>query len=373
MPRIAVLVNGRPDSAAGARARGLFEPLQGRHQVFYAYRRSGKIASLGRFLRELNARKPDLVYVVNAAVSGAGAALIARLARGFGFVVDTGDLGYELAELTGRPGWPGRKVIGLTEKAALHFADSIVVRGTYHRDFLKEAGFTNVHVIRDGIDSSHSRSVDAAELRHALGLDGCFCVGLMGTITWSPRLRMCYGWDLVEALALADSTLPIQALVVGDGDGLPYLKQRAQELGVEKRIRFVGRVPYSQVPRYLSAMDIAVSTQTNNRVGNVRTTGKLPEYMAVGCYVLATDVGEARLLLPPEMRLVYDGVRDDRYPRRLADRIEELARGGEERLREATRATVARAREELDYSRLSIQLENVLESVLAPRAGEALR
>jgi glycosyltransferase involved in cell wall biosynthesis len=373
MARVAVLVNGPADSAASVRARGLFGPLHGRHHVFYAYRHSGRIASLGRFLRTLNALKPDLVYVVNAAVSGAGAAVIARLARGLPFVVDTGDLGYELAELTGRPAWAGRKAIGLTEKAALRLADSIVVRGTYHRDILEEAGLANVYVIRDGIDARHSRPYGDTEIRRELGLDESLCVGLMGTITWSPRLRMCYGWDLVEALALVDSSLPVQALVVGDGDGLPYLRQRAQALGVDDRIRFVGRIPYSKVPRYLSAMDVALSTQTNNRVGNVRTTGKLPEYMAAGCYVLATDVGEARQLLPPEMRLEYEGVRDERYPQRLAERIGELARGGRERLRETTAATVARAREELDYARLTIELEKVLDAALARRAEDARR
>ena len=86
--------------------------------------------------------------------------------------------------------------------------------------------------------------------------------------------------------------LPVRALIVGDGDGLPHLQQRAQELGLGDRVRFTGRVPIEEVPLYTSMMDVALSTQTNNRIGQVRTTGKLPEYMAAGCYVLATDVGK---------------------------------------------------------------------------------
>jgi glycosyltransferase involved in cell wall biosynthesis len=175
---------------------------------------------------------------------------------------------------------------------------------------------------------------------------------------------MCYGWDLVEAMALVEARLPVRALVVGDGEGLEYLRSRTAELGIENRVRFVGRVPYAELSTYIALMDIAVSTQTNNRVGEVRTTGKLPAYMASGCYVLASDVGEARLLLPPEMRLPYRGVKDDAYPERLAQKITELAGWGPERLAEATKGTVARAREELDYRYLSSRLELVLEPLL---------
>ena len=108
-------------------------------------------------------------------------------------------------------------------------------------------------------------------------------------------------------------------------------------------------------------MDAALSTQTNNRVGSVRTTGKLAHYMACGCYVLATDVGEARLLLPPEMRLPYDGIKDAAYPARLAQKIAELADWDAARLGEATAGTVACAQADLDYRHLSRLLRGALD------------
>ena len=90
--------------------------------------------------------------------------------------------------------------------------------------------------------------------------------------------------------------------------------------------------------------------------------------MAAGCFVIASDVGEARLLLP-EMRLPYDGVKDDRYPERLATRIAELAAREPEQLWMAANTTVARAREELDYTHLSSRLKILLDS-LAPAMSE---
>jgi glycosyltransferase involved in cell wall biosynthesis len=362
---VAVVVNGGVESALGVRARGLFGPLSLKYDVHYLYREAGKMMSAGAFLRSLARLRPAVVYVLDTAFSGASAAILARrLFRG-GLIVDTGDLGYELAELKGEPGWIGRQAIRAVEASALRAADAVVVRGTSHKRILEDAGLSRVHVIRDGVDVGRGDEADVSRLRRELGLEGALCVGMIGSLRWNRRYRICYGWDLVEAMALLDARLPVRALVVGDGDGLPHLKARAAELGIEGRVRFVGRVPYAELGSYLALMDVAVSTQTNNRVGEVRTTGKLPAYMASGCYVVASDVGEARLLLPPEMRIPYDGVKDDAYPARLAQKITELAGSDRQRRTDATKKTVARARAELVYRYLSSRLEQVLESLLA--------
>ena len=361
---VIVLVNGNAGSAGGTRARGLFEPLQNQGRIDYFYRDFSKIASLRHFFQKVSCLKPDIVYVIDTAISGAGAALLAKCLRGIPYIVDTGDLGYELAELTGTPGWAGRKIIGLVEASALHLASAIVVRGTFHKEILDKAGFRNVSVIRDGIGAGQPDSMAINHLRQALGLEGFLCVGMMGSIKMNPRTNLCYGWDLIEALGLLDLELPVRGLIVGDGDGLPVLQQRAKALGVEDRAIFVGRVSYDNVSAYLGVMDVALSTQTNNRVGQVRTTGKLPEYMAAGCYVLATDVGEARLLLPPEMRLPYQAVKDLEYPARLAAKITSLAKANLRELNGAVVGTQKRAQDELTYSYLSCQLDQVLQSVL---------
>jgi glycosyltransferase involved in cell wall biosynthesis len=79
------------------------------------------------------------------------------------------------------------------------------------------------------------------------------------------------------------------------------LKARCQELGIEGLVEFAGRVPYAELPGWLHRMDICLSMQTNDVVGWVRTTGKLPLYLAAGRFVLASRVGEAARVLPEEM------------------------------------------------------------------------
>jgi glycosyltransferase involved in cell wall biosynthesis len=174
-----------------------------------------------------------------------------------------------------------------------------------------------------------ARPVPGAAIRARLGLESAFVVGLVGSYNPAPRLGITYGWDLIEALA---QTPPeVCALLVGSGDGIAQLETRARELGVLARCRFPGEVPLAQLYEWVGAMDVAISTQTNNDVGAVRTTGKLPIYLACGCPVLATHVGEAaRLLGPLGWTVPYRGVVDRGYPARLAEAIRAWSRTPED-------------------------------------------
>jgi glycosyltransferase involved in cell wall biosynthesis len=120
--------------------------------------------------------------------------------------------------------------------------------------------------------------------------------------------------------------VPVHALLIGDGDGLPELRRLADELHISDRLHVIGRVPYRSLARYLAICDVCLLTQTNDPSSWVRTTGKLPVYLAAGRYVLATRVGTAVDVLPDEMLLDYDGAWDRNYPKRLANAISRVAR-----------------------------------------------
>jgi hypothetical protein len=105
-------------------------------------------------------------------------------------------------------------------------------------------------------------------------------------------------------------------------------------------------------------MDVALSTQTNNLPGQVRTTGKLPEYMAAERFILASRVGEAALLLPELMLLDYDGEVDNGYPDRLAKRVRLLQSQPE--LLEIRRTMPPLAFRECNYDLLSQKLVDLI-------------
>jgi glycosyltransferase involved in cell wall biosynthesis len=307
---VVVLVHSE---AVGDRADALFE---GRPGVTIRHT-GGGWRGVALALRELVPR-PALVYLIDIGMSTSIAAVAARMLR-CKVVLDTGDLAYELARSTGSRGRLGELVVRVGERAALGASHLVVVRGRAHAAYIdRPAAFA------PDFAPASAGPVDGTPVRRELGLGDAFVVGLVGSLQRAPRLGVSYGWDLIEALP---STSPsVHALIVGDGPARTDLERRADALGVRRRVRFTGRVDPSVVSGYIAAMDAAISTQSNDPVGEVRTTGKLPLYLACGCPVIATDVGEARRLLGPiGWTLPYEGTVDRSYPGRLARRITEWA------------------------------------------------
>jgi glycosyltransferase involved in cell wall biosynthesis len=355
--KVLFLVNGDRESAMGDRATAFAGRLSARWTAVLAWRTGSRRTAYTAFMHALDETRPDVVYVMDMAVSGVLAAARWRASHRAATVVDTGDAITALARSAGR-GPLGLAATWITEEAGLRVADHLVVRGTYHREWLAARG-REATVVPDGVDLRAMAPADSSATRAALGLGDAFVMGILGSCTWNPRLGIAYGWDLVESLALL-SDVPVKAMLIGDGSGVGHLKRRADELGVADRLVFAGRQPMHDLPSLLGACDVCVSTQTNDLVGNVRTTGKLPIYLACGRFVLASAVGEAARVLPSEMLLPYDGVLDREYPVRLAARIRELVPG------RPLASPVSRriAAEHFDYDILAPRIERVLEDVL---------
>lgn len=341
MTRVAFVVNGPASGPMGERARAFASRMSDRYETLILYRSPGKVRSIFELTRGLLGFRPRVAYVLDIGYSGIVAGFLSRVFTRQRIVVDTGDAITELGRSMGR----GRIGVALTaglERFSLRMASRIVVRGTYHAEWLRARGI-EAEVVQDGVETSQFRVEPDLELRRSLGLENVTTVGLVGSSQWNPTIGMCYGWDLVEALGrLRDR--PVHGVMIGDGTGIDVLKRRCRDLGIEDRISFLGRIPYQDLPRYLSVIDVCLSTQTNDLVGQVRTTGKLPLYLASGRFILASNVGEAARVLPPEMLVDFAGRTDPEYPTKLAERIETilskpdmLRRGREESLRLARR------------------------------------
>jgi glycosyltransferase involved in cell wall biosynthesis len=192
-------------------------------------------------------------------------------------------------------------------------------------------------------------------------------IGLVGSSVWVPSRQTCYGWELVEVVRLLNGKLPrpVRGVLIGDGSGIEVLRRRAAEYKVEGAVEFAGRVPYRELPSRLRGFDVCLSTQTNDVIGNVRTTGKLPLYLAAGRFVLASRVGEAARVLPPEMLVEFAGETDPDYPAKLAERIEQLVRSGTDFSHRPECVRIAR--EHFEYDRLAPRVADVLGRVIGGR------
>jgi glycosyltransferase involved in cell wall biosynthesis len=358
---IAFLVNGEPAGAMGIRARSFEQWLRDEFDVQLAYRTTNKVRSIWQFLRFLMRIRPEVCYVFDMSFSGVLAAGLYRLISPCRIVVDTGDAIYELSKSTGNRSALGLWLTRLLERYALAISDRVVVRSHPHQELFARRGILAT-VVPDGVDTGQFFPRDEAQLRREIGLHDCIVIGLVGSLVWSPRWQMCYGSELVEVIdRLRD--LPVKGLIVGDGSGMPELQKLCAARGLEDRVVFAGRLPYDQLPRYLNAMDICLSTQTNDVAGQVRTTGKLPLYLACGRFVLASEVGEAARVLPPEMLVPYQGTKDDQYGARLADRIHGLL-AHPESIRQSA-SSVAIANEHFEYGVLAARVRDTLYGLLA--------
>ena len=295
---VAFVVNGDVESAMGERARAFAKELAADSDCHVVYRHGGKLAAAWRMVRELWTIRPNICYVLDMAASGVAAAAVYRLVTGTPWYVDTGDAIVALGKALGR-GPMAMFATRVLELFALRASSGVVVRGSYHKELLARRGITATF-IPDGVDLEQFAPPKNQKPK---GPEDPLVIGMVGSVVWSPVRQSCYGWELVEIVKQLQGTIdrPVRGIMVGDGSGLPRLKERCQELGIEGLVEFAGRVPYAELPGWLHRMDICLSTQTNDVVGWVRTTGKLPLYLAAGRYVLASRVGEAARVLPEEM------------------------------------------------------------------------
>ncbi len=131
--------------------------------------------------------------------------------------------------------------------------------------------------------------------------------------------------SLIRSIPLVLKKVPeTRFIVAGDGEQRESLKNLAQSLGVSNSVRFVGQIPNDELPQYLNASDIYVSTSLSD-AGLAASTA---EAMACGLPVVITDFGDNR-------RWVEDGVNGFIVPLRnheaLASKIIYLLQNEEKR------------------------------------------
>lgn len=139
-------------------------------------------------------------------------------------------------------------------------------------------------VIRNGVDPERFRPLDAAATRRELGLEesGSYVGFVGGFFPW-------HGLEtLIEAVPLVLHKVPgTRFLLIGDGCQRSALEARVREMGLAHAIRFVGRVEFEEVPRWIAACDLCVVLHKATR-SYPGDSMKLWEYLACGRPVVAT-------------------------------------------------------------------------------------
>jgi glycosyltransferase involved in cell wall biosynthesis len=106
-----------------------------------------------------------------------------------------------------------------------------------------------------------------------------------------------YEWHdvgtLLDAFAQVLASYPdIRLVLVGDGTQHQAMTQRAADLGIGHAVQFTGYVSHAEIPRFMSAADIAVAPYPAMDHELWLSPLKLFEYMATDTAVVASAVGQ---------------------------------------------------------------------------------
>lgn len=179
--------------------------------------------------------------------------------------------------------WGG--LIALSWKMALRRTDTLTGISNFLIKRAEKNGFAGKSfLVPNGVDLkvfSQDFSEDVkAEMKNKLNKrEGDIFIVTVGRLTHKNGTD-----DVIKSLAKLPKN--IKFIIIGKGEEGPKLQKLADSLGVTEQVRFLGFVPYAEIPKYLSVCDVFIRPSRSEGFGNA-----FIEAMASGLPVIATPVG----------------------------------------------------------------------------------
>lgn len=140
-------------------------------------------------------------------------------------------------------------------------------------------------VLPNGVDTDLFRNYHS-HLREELSIEQDFVIGYVGI------LREWVDFEPVFAAVkeLSKRYSNIKILIIGEEGKFKENKELAERYGILNRVIFTKTVPYTEVPKYISCMDVCVIPFKLDAVSQNSLPLKLFEYMACEKPVISTEV-----------------------------------------------------------------------------------
>lgn len=176
-------------------------------------------------------------------------------------------------------------LINLSWKIALRRTTVLTGISNFLIDRAKKNGYTKESfLVPNGVDLSIfkdqvSEEVKESTIKFLSKKEGDIFLVTTGRLTYK---------NATDDIILALTKLPknISLIVIGRGEEGEKLQKLATALGVEERVKFLGFVPYNEIPKYFSVCDLFIRPSRSEGFGN-----SFIEAMAVKMPVIATPVG----------------------------------------------------------------------------------
>lgn len=158
--------------------------------------------------------------------------------------------------------------------------------------------------------------------------------------------------EMVEAMQWVRGAI---LLIIGGGDVMAVLKQNVQKIGLEQKVIFKGRLPYSELMQYTMHADLGLSLDKPLSINyQLSLPNKIFDYLHAGIPVLASPLVEIKKIVEQ-----YDvgTFIPNHEPKMIADKINEIFLHDE--WLEKWRKNAKKAAEVLNWENESLILKEV--------------
>lgn len=172
-------------------------------------------------------------------------------------------------------------------------ANIVISTNQSYRQIAVERGGINperVFVVRNGPELASSKPLkpDPA-LKEDHQYLACY-LGIMGAEDGIEQMM-----EAIRHVVYDLGRRDIQFVLIGDGPVRQHALSKTDEWNLEGQVYLPGRIPESDVHRYLSTADIGLSPDPYTPLNNLSTMNKIMEYMAFGVPVVSFDLKESRV------------------------------------------------------------------------------
>ena len=235
-----------------------------------------------------------------------------------------------------RKGWLFRSLYSINQKIFMDLVRNSIVTDVVspsQRDSLVAlTGVADkVYFVDNGVNTDRFYIKDKIEVKDKLGLSKYDkIVGYAGNFPWERG-----GMQIVEALPKLVKKFPkIGGVILGSGDKMHLLFDRAKELGVEDHVVFPGSVDYTKVVDYINSFDVAVSQRYEDTQSASEL--KVRQYLACGKPTIVSPSTTNNFIQDNSFGFVVDSNDFTTFGERVADILsyrEDYTKESSERIR----------------------------------------
>lgn len=249
------------------------------------------------YLREAQTSGAEIIAAASNHITALPALMAARR-MGLPFVYEVRGL-WEVTQASTQPDWADSEryhLMRTLEQQAAREADLVITLTEELADELASWGVARERIVLvpNAVDTERFTPIapDAAIAKELDLKSGVPVIGYAGSAVAYEGLEL-----LLEAFAVLERQgEDFIFVLVGDGKVIDTVKAHAKKLGLEQRCRFTGRVPFDQVSRYMSCMDIMPVPRLSSAVTEMVSALKPLEAMAMGKAVVLSDVSPHKVM-----------------------------------------------------------------------------